>query len=746
MSPVVESHSLPAQQIRGGLLRYSAVAEGFEFASLVRLFNRRKGVVAGITIAFAAFMIMLAFTLPPRFYAEANVMLLTRKSTVTNVEQVLSGLTADNGTIRSEMEIITSRTMINRVIDKVGLMNDANYNHSLSSSAFSPSTWLSSIKTSVSETPSIAKSDDKLGSVLRTSVIDEVANRLSVSNDGRSYAIKIGFKGNTPQQAALIANAFADLYLVDQLETKFEATERANKWLSERLATMRDQVQASENAVAEYKKKNNLTEFSGTTITTQQASQVNTQLIEARALRSQAEARLRGAQGMVKTRGNVESSGDVLASQLIQRLREQESEVRRGLAEMTNRYGERHPLIINKKEELRSLQGKIGEEVTKIVSGLENEVDIARAKEKSLEGELTRLQDQAGRGSQAEVTLKQLQRESDANRTLYETFLGRFKQVNEQSGMQEADSRVIARAEPPLQTSFPNKLVFLLIGILGGIGLGVTTAFMIEYFDRGFRGMPQIEDILNLTALGMVPALKGVTDKTPEDYIIEKPLSSFSESLRTIRTGIHFSNVDNPPKIVMFTSALPSEGKSTVSMALARSLALTGNKIIVVECDLRRPRMRKALGGDPKKGDISHLLSGQRTFGEVVQKDKASGLDYLPAGSKVPNPQDLLGSQQMEKLLRFCAEHYDMVIIDTPPVLAVSDAAMIARIADTSVFVTRWGSTPRDVAAQAVKLLRNYTDKIAGAILTQVDLEAHVKYGYGDIGYYYGHYREYYHN
>jgi polysaccharide biosynthesis transport protein len=721
-----------------GLTRLTAPIEQMEFAALVRLFNRRKQVITGIAVATTIFMLLLAFTLPPRFYGEAIVMQDMRKSNVTNVEQVLSGLTADNSTVRSEIEVISSRTMISRVIDKLDLMQDPAYNRSLGKSAFNPAAWLDALQAKPSA--------DLQNAAIRTSVLDELERRLSVANDGRSYAIKIGFSANTPEQAALIANTFADLYLVDQLETKFEATERANKWLSERLGKMREEVQNAENAVAAYKKKNNLTDLSGATITTQQASQVNAQLIEARSMRAQAEARYRGAQGMARSSGTVESAGDVLASQLIQRLREQESEVRRALAEMTNRYGTRHPLIINKREELRDLQGKIGEEVNKVVKGLANEVEVARAKEQSLNGELDKLQDQVGRGGQAEVTLKQLQREADANRTLYESFLARFKQVNEQQNMQEADSRVIARAEPPLKTSFPNKLLFLLIGVFGGIGLGIFIAFLIEYFDRGFRGMPQIEETLGLTALGMVPSLKGTTDKTPEDYILEKPLSSFSESLRTIRTGIHFSNVDHPPKIVMFTSALPSEGKSTVSMALARSLALTGNKIIVVEADLRRPRLRKALAGDTKKGDITHLLSGKRTFDEVVQKDKVSGLDYLPAGTKVPNPQDLLGSQQMEKLLRFCAEHYDMVIVDTPPVLAVSDAAMIAKIADTSVFVARWGSTPRDVAVQAVKLLRNYTDRIAGAILTQVDLEAHVKYGYGDIGYYYGHYREYYHN
>jgi polysaccharide biosynthesis transport protein len=737
MNPPTELAPAAAQRL-DGVRRFMPMTDRLEFAALVRLFNRRKHLVLGVTLAVTLIMLALAFILPARYTAEAIVMLDTRKSNVTNVEQVLTGLTADNSSTRSEMEILTSRTMIGRVVDKLKLMQEPAFNDQLGSTLLNPRKWLLALRASGdAEAQKLAT---------RTAVIDEVQRRLNVSNDGRSYAIRIGFTGNSAAQAAQIANAFAQLYLVDQLETKFEATERANKWLGERLGKMREEVQIAENAVVDFRKKNNLTEFSGSTITTQQAQQINSQLIEARTLRAQAEARLRGAQGMVKSTGGVDSTGDVLASQLIQRLREQESEVRRALAEMTNRYGARHPLIINKREELRDLQGKIGEEVNKIVKGLGNEVEVAKAKERSLEQELDKLQEKAGAGGQAEVTLKQMQREAEASRTLYESFLARFKQVNEQQDFQQADSRIIAAAEPPLKTSFPNKLMFLLIGLFGGAALGILIAFLIEYFDRGFRGMPQIEEVLGLTALGMVPSLKGVTDKTPEDYILEKPLSSFSESLRTIRTGVMFYNVDQPPKIVMVTSALPNEGKSTVSMAMARSLALTGNKIIVIESDLRRPRLRKALGGEAKRGDISHLLSGQRTFSEVVQKDKVSGLDYLPAGTKVPNPQDLLGSQQMEKLLRYCAEHYDMVIVDTPPVLAVSDAAMIARIADACVLIVRWGSTPRDVALQAVKLLRNYTNRIAGGVLTQVDLEAHVKYGYGDIGYYYGHYREYYHN
>ncbi|MGB4100567.1 MAG: polysaccharide biosynthesis tyrosine autokinase [Alphaproteobacteria bacterium] len=736
MTTSTELNLMPQGQV--GLNRIARQVQGFEFAAFVRLFNRRKNVIAGLTMLTTLFMILMAFILPPRYLGTAIVMQDMRKAHVSNVEEVLSGLTTDSGTIRSEMEILRSRTMIGRVVDKLDLMNDPHINRKAGNSWFSPGNWFSFLHS--------PRPPGEEKAALRTAVINEIERRLDINNDGRSFAIRLAFSGNTPQQAALIANTFVELYLVDQLETKYEAAERANKWLGERLQALREKVESSEAAVADYRRKNNLTEFNGTTITTQQASQINTQLVEARAIRAQAEARLRGTQDMVRQHGSVEASGDVLSSQLIQKLREQESEVRRALSEMTNRYGERHPLIINKKEELRGLMGKIGEEVSKIVKGLANEVEIAKAKETSLEGELKRIEARADLGNTALVTLNQLERESQSNKTLYEGFLTRFKQVNEQQGIQDTDSRIVARAEAPLETSFPNKPLFVLLGIVGGFALGMVAAFLIEYFDRGFRGMPQIEEYLGLTALGMVPSLKGATDKTPEDYIVEKPLSSYSESLRTIRTGIHFSNVDHPPKIVMFTSALPSEGKSTVVMSLARSLALTGNKVIIIEGDLRRPRIRKALGGNPKMGDITHVLGGEKPFNEVVQKDRASGLDYLPAGKKAPNPQDLLGSQQMEKLLRFCAAHYDLVLVDTPPVLAVSDAAMIARVADCSIFVVRWGSTPRDVSAQAVKMLSGYTNRIAGAILSQVDLESHVKYGYGDIGYYYGHYREYYHN
>lgn len=708
--------------------------EELDLKSLVQLFNRRKGVMIQIVLATIIFGMLLAFVLPPRFEATAIVMLDVRRTEVVNMEDVMSGLRPDAAVVRSEMDIIRSRTMIGRVVDKLNLVNESAYNFSLKPDP------LAALSNLFKKSPQ----DDKISQ--RAGVIDEVERLLDVSNDGRSYAIKITFKAPTPTDASRIANAFADAYLVDQLEAKYEATQRANTWLNERIGKLKENVETADKAVADYRREHNLTQSNGTTVASQQLGEINSQLVAARAERSQAEARLRGARQMAASGGGVEAVADVLSSELIQKLREQESEVRREIADMSMRYGDRHPTIINKRAELADLNNKIREEVQKIVASIANQVDVARAKENSLAGELARLEGRNNVDSAASVTLRQLEREAEANRTLYENFLNRFKQTSEQQELQQADARIISAAEPPVKQSFPNPFMFFILSLLMGIGLGGATAYLIEYFDRGFRGATQIEQLTNHPAIGLVPSLKGTTEKSPEDYILEKPLSSYSEALRSIRTAIHFSNVDKPPKVVMFTSALPGEGKSTLCMSLCRSLALAGNKVLMIEADLRRPRIRKALKAPEGAPGLQAVLSGEKPLKEAVLVDKPSGLRYIISAGKTPSPQDLLGSHQMKRLLEICAEQFDLVVIDTPPIMAVSDAAIVGRIADASVFVVRWAETPRDVAVSAIKQLTNVNVRLAGVVLSQVDLDQHARYGYGDQGYYYGRYREYYSN
>lgn len=701
-----------------------------------RILRRRVQIVARMVVLCAALALLVSLVMTPQYRGEVILLLDQRQSKLLDMGGGgLSALPGDTSALRSEIDIITSRAVIDRVVKKLNLEHDSEFNNQTRAwkKWLNPLNWFGQNKKLDKE----AEAERE-----RTATARAVQKKLTVSNDGRSLSLYLTFESSDPQKASLIANTIADEYLVDQLEAKYEVTARANKWLSERLTTLRQQVEVTERAVEDFRQKAKLLQIDGETVATRQVQEVNSQLIAARAATSQAEARLRSAQTMVHEGGSIEGASDVLSSPLIQRLREQEAEVRRREAELATRYGERHPNMINARAERQDIERKIGEEVQKILKSLAGEVTIARAKENQLQSDLSSLEAKAGNELKDTVQLRQLQREADANRTLYENFLSRFKQTTEQQELQLPDTRIIARADIPTEPDFPKKWLFVIAGgILGSI-LGVIAAYLIEYFDRGYRTAPQLEEGTGLAVIGQVPSLRTISDRPPEDYVVDKPLSAYSESLRTVRTAIHFSNVDHPPKTVMVTSSGPGEGKTTFCLSMARSLAAGGNKILLIDADLRRPRLARLLEIAADGKDLSALLTGASTMEAVLRHDPlVAKLDIIPAFGRAPNAQDLLGSQQMKRIIEDVSGKYDLVIVDTPPILAVSDAAMVARVVDTSLFIVKWATTSRDTVVQALKQLKSFDCRIAGVVLNQVNLNEMASYG---DGYYNHRYHEYY--
>ncbi len=703
--------------------------KGVDLRETTRLLRRRIQIVLRLTVLCAALGLLAALVLSPQYKAEVILLLDQRQPKVMDVGAAISGLPTDNAAVRSEMDILTSRGVIDRVIKKQGLIGDPEFSKKkkIWDKWFGPGGLFRR-----ADKEADAQAAEEEAKRQWTEVAQAIQDRLKVENDGRSFSIKLTFTSRDPKKAAQIANAIADEYLVDQLEAKYEVVARANKWLSERLATLRTQVETTEQAVEAFRQKANLIQINGDTVSMRQMQEVNTQLITARAATSQAEARLRNAEIMVQSSGGLEGATDVLASPLIQKLREQEAEVRRKEAELSTRYGDRHPTLINARAERHDLQRKIQEEVQKILRSLAGEVKIAQAKEQQLQRDLNNLEAKAGAELKDTVQLRQLQREADANRTLYENFLSRFKQTSEQQDMQLPDTRIIARADTPVSPAFPVKWLFMAVGAIVGGMLGVVAAYVLEFLDRGYRTAPQVEEGTGMPVVGQVPSLKKISKAAPEMYVIEKPLSAYTESLRTVRTAIHFSNVDNPPKSVMVTSSGPGEGKTTFCLSLGRALAASGHKILLIDADMRRPRLARILGITANGRDLASLLTGTNTIEKVVRQDPlVTGLDIIPAFGRTPNAQDLLGSKQMKKFMQEIGAKYDLVIVDTPPILAVSDAAMIARVVDTSLFVVKWAETARDAVTQALKQLKTLDCRIAGVILNQVNLHELASYGEG---------------
>jgi len=735
----------------------SVVRDQFDVSELLGMLRRRRGIILGTIAVITVLAALITFQLTPRYTSEAVLLLDTRKTNVIDLQAVMSGLQPEAAAVRSEIDVLRSRELAGKVIDKLGLAGDPNFNDALRDkdrSIFNllPEEWRGDViawLASVGVGPGARKkvlSAEEERQAERTKLIDKFLENLAVANDSRSYTIKLAFTAIDPTLAANAVNTVADLYLVSQLEAKFEATRRANQWLSERVQDLRQTVQAAEQAVQQYREQNKIvaSDIRGTTVTTQQLAQLNTELITAAADRAAKEAKLRQVQDAAKS-GKIDAvAPEVVQSPLIAQLRAQETEVIRREADLSSRFGDKHPALINVRAELRDVRRQITSEINKIIGSLAQDAQSARIREQTLQSQLGELQRRAVQTNAAEVKLRELQREAQANRALYENFLNRFKETAEQEDMQQADARVIARGDVPLDPSFPNKKLFVALALLGSALMGVFLAIIIERLDNGFRTAEQLEQVAGVSGLGMVPAVpaRQRLGFSPEDYLIKKPTSNFAESIRSVRTALLYSHVDKPPRAILVTSAVPEEGKSLLSVSLARSSAMAGQKVLLIDADLRRPKLSKVLKAK-NEATLADLFAGQKTADEVLNIEEETGLHFIVGRAGMPNPQDMLGSQHMRDFIRSISQHYDLVVVDSPPVLAASDSLVLSRIVDATVFVVRWEHTPRQVVLGALKQLQSVGGTVAGVVLSRVNVKKHAKFGYGDVGYYYGKYKEY---
>lgn len=723
-----------------GLRAPETESEGIDLRASLAVLWRRKVIIIGCAAVVMGLATTYIHQLTPLYTAQASLMLNQQQMQVIDIKNVLSGAQDNSAGVATQVEVLTSPTIAEKVASKLHLETVAEFNPALRSPpAFDPMGWVREKVTSLfgllaSESKgkvSVPAAPSNRG----PSVVDfgaALAAHVVATNDGFSYIIKIRATSESPELAAKIANAYVDAYLNDQLEAKFDATRRASEWLNDHLTELREKVLASERAVQLFKEQNNLS-TSGTTVTSQQLSELNSQLIIAAADRAQKEAAVRDLQSL-KDSGAVASARGVASSPLIQTLRAQEAELQRRQAELSTRYKPEHPTMVNLKAQIDDIHQKIMQEANNSVRAAADELTAARAKEGSLRTTLNSLTHSTGEQDKAQVQLAELQREAQANKALYEDFLNRFKQTSVQQDIQQADARAVAAATTPGGPSYPNTALYTSVALAISIFCGVLVALFLELLDNGFRTSDQVEKTLGLSTLGMVPGL-GLGRKA-QDVVVKEPVSVYSEAVRSVRTALRYSDVDNPPKIVLVTSSLPAEGKTVFATSLARSVARSGGRSLLIDCDLRRPSVTKLLGSAPKAG-LTDLFDGTAPVEAVIQVDEESGMHFISTKSGTANPQDLLGSQHMKSLLEQMRSRYDLIVLDSPPVLVVSDGIILSHSADTTMFIVRWEKTPRHVVAGAIKIMRANGGHMAGAVLSRVNTRRHASYGYGDSAYYY---------
>jgi len=722
---------------------------GADPGAILKILRRRYRLIlacVGIITAISAGVVM---QITPRYAAETTILLDPRKTSVVDLNAVLSGLPNDISVLRGEIDILRSPPLAEEVVRKLNLTSVPEYNGRLRPTTMlaaaldGADALLSPIKPLLGIAPPPPPAEIDPQAELQNAA-QTLIGQIDVTNDGRSYILKIRLQSENRKLAAQLANTLVDTYLQAQLESKFEAVRRANDWLNEHLATLRQEVQTADQAVQTFKAQHNITQVTdsknGGTIMSQQLSELNTQLILASADRAQKEATLRQIQDQLKS-GGVDAAAQVLASPLIQQLRKQQTDLMQQEAQLLTKYKPAHPAIINIKAQEQDLQGKIKEEIDKVVRAMAGDVAAVRTREAALNSGLQQLQRSSVVQNAASVQQHELERQAESTKTLYENFLNRFKQTSAQEDIQQADARIVARANEPGGPSYPRTRVMIGVAFLASILLGICAAIGIERLDNTFRTAQQVEHLAQVAALGLIPTTK--SRESAVDLVVKDPMSSYSEAIRTVRTALRYSDIDNPPKVVLVTSALPQEGKSVTSLSLARSVAFSGGRSLIIDCDVRRPSIGKALKSDATVGLLS-LFEPDADIRAAIQVDELSGMHFITSTAGTSNPQDLLGSKQFRSLIERLRPHYDMIVLDTPPVLAVSDALILSHLADATIFLVRWGRTPRSVTLGALGTFRQNGGHLAGMVLTRVDFRQHATYGFGDNGYYYGRYGDYY--
>ena len=413
-------------------------------------------------------------------------------------------------------------------------------------------------------------------------------------------------------------------------------------------------------------------------------------------------------------------------------------------ADLLARYNSRHPAVVNVEAEKQDIQRSIAAETQRMVESVKNEYALAKARETATERAMREATGQGGLDSEDAVRLRELERTAAVNKSLFEDFLQKAKVSEEQSTFRARDVRVISPAQPGGQ-SFPNSQRVLIMALLAGIGLGVGGALAMEMMNVGFTTARDVEQLLEVPVLASVDKIDksklkkdGASIPVPF-YQLHHPLSAFSESIRTLRSGILMSDVDRPPKIIQVTSSCPGEGKSTIAMSLAISAAGSGQKVALVDADLRHPSTSKFFKLDQKKGLVD-LLTGAVALGETMFR--TDNFTIIPAGAKSLNPPDILGSERMRALVGQLREEFDYVVIDTPPVGPVVDSVIVAGLADKTIFVIRWASTARDMVQTCIQKV-SAQKRVGGVAMNLVVQDRAKKYG-SDVHYVGREYAKYY--
>lgn len=714
-----------------------------------RVIKRFRWSILAIVIVAAIVGTFNALSATSLYKAQARLLVEFNQPNISNVQQ-FEATPLHWLFFETQGDIITSRAVAERVVERLGLDqtkpqgSESVQGDTRASDTFGARVrrWISDFRSWLPKEfrpPEPQPMDDE---ARRAALVNSVLGGVSVTGGKESEVLIVNAISADPRMAADVANAFAESYIEFGLESRASNVHQATSWLGQRIEELRMKVITSENALREFQDREDLVDTENRErIISAKLGTLTAELIRVQSHRSEAEARHSQALNLLEQGANDESLATMANNPIVLDAHREKVSKERRVSELAERYGHKHPKMIAAQADLGEARRQLKIEIDKAVSNIRKEFDLASAQERKLRDMIEQQQTEMREVSGKAFTLRQLEREVEANRSLYETFLARFKEADVADEYDVSHARIIDRAIVPSTPFKPNRKRIVMIAVVIGLAIGILIALLRNHLDNTFKTKEDLENYLKLPVIGMLPKVRSTPlGKHPsERLVLSDPRSPFAEAINDVRTAILFSHIDSPPKVILVTSPLPGEGKTTLASNLALAFARRGNTLLI-DADLRKGRLGEVVKLDDHSG-LTDMLSGLCTAEEAIVADhETENLFLLTAGTSPPNPLEVISSNRFGDDLARLRASFEYIVIDGTPVLPVSDSIVLARIVDVTVMTIKSDETPREVALEALSRMQAARVSPVGVIMQQVDMRKLRGYGRRYVAGYSGYY------
>lgn len=720
--------------------------------------KHRKLILTCLLVVLTAALIYL-FTAIPVYRAATQILIERANPGILSAQEIFAIDPSGQDFYQTQYKVLESRAIARDVIVRLNLDRHPEYRPSEDKASLLQAAlkWVAETASDLipgwekEKTPAGEESfsGDTTLTAMRlegdSKLVTAFQNNLKIEPVRNSRIVKISFESIDPRLAALGANTVAQAYMDWNLGLRLKSSQSASVFLDEQVKQAKQKMEASEQAIQHYREKFGFSLMATRTdsgrqsedLSRQRLSQVSSQLMEATNRRIEAEIKYRKALELVKDPESADSIPEVAMNPVMISMKDKEVQLIREKTVKAGKYGPKHPEMVALTQELQNLRALKKREILNIVDSLKANYDITQKQEHALSQALRTSEGETISRDKIAIQFQVLQQEAESNRQLYDLLLKRLKESSVSEENRTVNIHIIDRAEMPATAAKPKKAQGVLIALVLGLGLGIGASFFAEYIDDTVKSPEDIEKRFDVPYLGSVPRFESqAKGKGGSDLLVlDDPKSQAAEAYRGLRIGILFSTPDHSPRTILVTSATASEGKTITAVNVALVMAKAGERTLLVDLDMRRPRLHKALNVPNEQG-ISNVLVGEGEWRSFVVETSAPNLHFIPAGPISPNPAELISSERMKKLIQEWTEAYDRVILDTAPIAAVTDPVLLSRLVDGTVIMIHAGVTSRHIIASAIRQLRDVQGRVLGAVLNDVDTHGG--------GYYY--YYHYYHH